>query len=226
MQDRALYRDGCWNTLCLPFSLNDFTGTPLENADVRELYDASLDGTTLTLNFSSVYAIEAGKPYIVKCPSDADIVNPVFTGVVIDTDQLTDADFGTVSFKGTYSHITFTDENQDILFLGDDNTLHYPISGAFIGAQHAYFQLASGAAANNFVLNFDDDDASPTAIASEEISNFNSQISNVFDLQGRKINVQSSILNAEGVASGQRERSGNSQLPKGIYIRGRKKIIY
>ena len=205
LQGRTLYRDGCWNTLCLPFSVHDFTGTPLENADVRELTAASLDGTTLTLNFSSVTTIEAGEPYIVKWPIDADIVNPVFTGVLIDTDRLIDANFGTVSFRGTYTGHTFTDENPNILFMGANNTLYYPLAGATIGAQRAYFRLASGASANNFVLTFDDDDEEPSAIASD----LRPQTSNVndvwFDLQGRKV---------------QNPQKGN------IYIRGRKKIIY
>ena len=206
LQGRTLYRDGCWNTLCLPFTVHDFYGTPLENADVRRLSDASLDGTTLTLNFSSVTTIEAGEPYIVKWPIDADIVNPVFTGVMIHSYyQLREAYFGTVSFKGTYSHINFTDENQNILFMGANNTLYYPLAGATIGAQRAYFQLASGVSANNFVLTFDDDDEEPSAIASD----LRPQTSNIndvwFDLQGRKV---------------QNPQKGN------IYIRGRKKIIY
>ncbi|MBP5629726.1 MAG: leucine-rich repeat protein [Bacteroidaceae bacterium] len=221
LQGRTLYRDGCWNTLCLPFYVPDFNGTPLENADVRELTAASLDGTTLTLNFRAATDIEFGKPYIVKWPIDADIVNPVFTGVMIDSYyQLREANFGTVSFRGTYTGHTFTDENPNILFMGANNNLYYPLAGATIGAQRAYFQLASGVSANNFVLTFDDDDEEPSAIASEIV------------------NGQSSMVNAEGVASGQRERSGNGQWfdlqgrkvqnpQKGnIYIRGRKKIIY
>ena len=206
LQGRTLYRDGCWNTLCLPFYVPDFNGTPLENADVRELTAASLDGTTLTLNFRAATGIVGGKPYIVKWPIDADIVNPVFTGVMIDSYyQLREANFGTVSFRGTYTGHTFTDENPNILFMGANNTLYYPLAGATIGAQRAYFQLASGASANNFVLTFDDDDEEPSAIASD----LRPQTSNIndvwFDLQGRKV---------------QNPQKGN------IYIRGKKKIIY
>lgn len=69
LQGRTLYKDGDWNTLCLPFDVTDFTGTPLEGATVKELLTTSnLDNTgKLTLNFSDdLTAIEAGKPYIVK----------------------------------------------------------------------------------------------------------------------------------------------------------------
>ena len=72
--DRTIYCDGDWNTLCLPFSVSDLTGTPLEGFTVKELdtetaYDGhatGLDGTTLYLNFKDAAAIEAGRPYIVK----------------------------------------------------------------------------------------------------------------------------------------------------------------
>ena len=47
----------------------------------------------------------------------------------------------------------------------------------------------------------------------------------IYDLQGRKINSQLSTVNAEGVASGTRERSGNSQLKNGIYIQNGKKVF-
>ena len=74
---RTLYKDGDWNTLCLPFSLDDndpedeltFSGTPLEGAIVKELTSSNLtDDGTLTLNFSedNLTSIEAGKAYIVK----------------------------------------------------------------------------------------------------------------------------------------------------------------
>ena len=66
---RTLYRDGDWNTLCLPFPLPTLTGTPLEGFTVMELDGSAsyLDGDgTLYLNFKASDGIEAGKPYIVK----------------------------------------------------------------------------------------------------------------------------------------------------------------
>ena len=48
----------------------------------------------------------------------------------------------------------------------------------------------------------------------------------IYDLSGRRIgNSQLSPINAEGVASGTRERSGNSQLKKGLYIVNGKKVM-
>ena len=72
---RTLYRDGDWNTLCLPFPLPTLTGTPLEGFTVMELDGTTshLDGDgTLYLNFNTATAIEAGRPYIVKKAQFAD----------------------------------------------------------------------------------------------------------------------------------------------------------
>jgi len=74
LSGRTLYTDGDWNTLCLPFAVNSFSGTPLDGFTVKELdtetaYDGhvtGVEGTTLYLNFKDATRIEAGKPYIVK----------------------------------------------------------------------------------------------------------------------------------------------------------------
>ena len=71
---RTIYTDGDWNTLCLPFSLESLTGTPLDGFTVKELdttneYEGRLTGYedgTLYLNFTDATSIVAGKPYIVK----------------------------------------------------------------------------------------------------------------------------------------------------------------
>ena len=67
LQSRTLYRDGDWNTLCLPFSLDNIYGTCLQGATVKTLESTGFSDGTLTMNFTeNVNGIEAGKPYIVK----------------------------------------------------------------------------------------------------------------------------------------------------------------
>ncbi len=126
LSERTLYRDGYWNTLCLPFAVGSFTGTPLEGATVMELdtettYDGHKTGLeadgTLYLNFKDATSIEAGKPYIVKWTNTAtNIVNPVFCSVTVtaqakaipnpyrysydDPEYITVAVPGSVSFTG------------------------------------------------------------------------------------------------------------------------------
>ena len=71
LANRTIYRDSTWNTICLPFDLDDFTGTPLQGATVKTLESSVYNDGTLTMNFSdNLSAIEAGKPYIVKWPAD------------------------------------------------------------------------------------------------------------------------------------------------------------
>ena len=177
---RTLYKDDYWNTLCLPFSINDFSGTPLAEATVMELdvkgyYDndgvatepagstAGLHQTglasdgTLYLYFKSATEIVAGTPYLIKWNGDGtnNLEDPVFTGVTINAD-MHNAAFTGGSFKGTYMSTTFESADQSILFLGTKNTLYYPQQGATIGAQRAYFDLGT-AQARQFVLRFIED---------------------------------------------------------------------
>ena len=63
---RTLYRDGDWNTLCLPFDVT-LAGSPLKGAEARTLSSASFNAGTLTLNFGEpVTTLNAGTPYIIK----------------------------------------------------------------------------------------------------------------------------------------------------------------
>jgi len=121
LDGRTLYKDGAWNTLCLPFDV-EIAGSVLDGdgVDVRYLYSSEFSHGTLTLTFSEagdVSYIEPGEPYIIKwskpdsyvpyadpatdaeayaawLAADADkrdIHDPVFTGVTIP-DDYTSAD--------------------------------------------------------------------------------------------------------------------------------------
>lgn len=81
-QDRVLYMNGDWNTLCLPFNVGSFDDTPLEGFTVKELdtktenggHKTGFENGTLYLNFKDATSIEAGKPYIVKKGVTADLI--------------------------------------------------------------------------------------------------------------------------------------------------------
>jgi hypothetical protein len=159
LSGRTLWQDGYWNTLCLPFSLDEdeLDASQLSDADIRTLDNAEFNDGTLTLNFTPavsdgtvngvapVTSIEAGKPYIIKWSNGTNITDPVFTNVTIDkTTHNVECDLGdgkSITFLGTYDYMSFDSENRSILFLGDNNTLYWPLSGASIGACRAYFKL-------------------------------------------------------------------------------------
>ena len=157
LRGRTLYRDGTWNTLCLPFDLNDFNGTLLEGFTAMELdtetarngHVTGLDLMTITyhLNFKPATGIKAGKPYIVRQNTDSEtntLTNPVFYGVTIKNvapTTVTSTD-RTVTFKGSYSPVTLGANDHTKLFLGANNTLHHPNANMTVGSFHASFQLA------------------------------------------------------------------------------------
>ena len=154
LTDRTLYKDGAWNTICLPFDVT-LAGSPLAGAEARQLTAASISGTTLNLTFSDVVTtLVAGTPYIIKwTKADGydeasedirDIKNPVFSGVTIDkTMHNVETDY--VDFKGQYDNQVWTEENTSILFVGDANYLYFPQpkndKNPSLGACRAYFQL-------------------------------------------------------------------------------------
>ena len=209
LNGRTLYKDGKWNTICLPFDVT-IAGSPLAGATARALTSASIEGTTLNLTFGdAVTTLEAGTPYIIKWTADANyvdddehnIVSPVFSGVTIDADADGNYDTETASpavttdervrFLGTYKSTAFDAEDKSILFMGGENTLYYPITGASIGAQRAYFKIGDGAALARqltaFRINFGDDEA--TGIISIENGKLNIEHSADawFTLDGRKL---------------------------------------
>lgn len=150
---RTLYRNGEWNTLCLPFDVASLVGTPLEGATIRPLTNAALTSTALTLTFgAAVNAITAGIPYIVKWATTADnLTNPTFEDVTISSTTPSVTSFGTgnsqVQFIGTYGPETLVKDDPTNRYLGSGNKLYYPtVEGFKVNAFRAYFKLGALAA--------------------------------------------------------------------------------
>ena len=162
---RTLYKDGGWNTLCLPFNVS-LEDSPLAGATLKTLGSASFSNGTLTLNFTEATSIEAGKPYIIKWDGGNNITNPFFENVTLSTDN-TPVETDIVSFVGSFSRIEFPNENRSVLLMGGNSKLFYPDGEAlsWVNACRAYFLLDDGYTAGNpavsnvknFVLNFDGD---------------------------------------------------------------------
>ncbi len=207
LADRVLYKDGTWNTICLPFDMDAaaIANSALAGADIRTLDNVTLEGESVTLNFTAegaITAIEAGKPYIIKwAEGGTNTVSPIFEGVTIENVfnpiecTVTGAEAASITFKGTYDLYEFYDDDPSVLFVGENNQLNYPLAGAKIGACRGYFQLTGLSATGEengvkqFILNFGDD---ATGIAT--ISKQNAE-GNWYDLSGRKV----SNLNQKGI---------------------------
>ena len=188
---RTLYKDGAWNTLCLPFNVT-LAGSPLEGAVARPLTEGGISGTTLNLTFGeAVTELVAGTPYIIKWYGGDDIVSPVFSGVTIDA-TVHPYDSGEaggdqrVRFTGTYSSMEFGETDNSILLMGGENMLYYPTTGAGLGAQHAYFKIGGNGAKARRITGFSIDfgDSETTGIISAEA---NSSLSDWYTIHGVKL---------------------------------------
>ena len=212
LKDRTLYKDGDWNTLCLPFALGNamadeghhFDGTLLEGATVMQLSTVSSglsSGGELTLTFINALSIEAGKPYIVKWASADNLVNPVFNGVNIINTEPTPVEFefegnsAKCQFVGNYNpkEITEATNRNNIVVLAGGNKLGYTTSdrtienGKALGAFRAYFYIPEKdgtTGASSFVLNFGDEETTTGIVDNkrETITN-----NHWYSLDGRKL---------------------------------------
>ena len=162
---RTLYKDGAFNTLCLPFSLASLTGTPLEGAEVFEFVSAEKTETSLHINIRPVDAIEAGKPYLIRWASGENITSMVFSGVrVTASEGLEVKPEGDVAFIGTLDQTTLP-TNENNLFVGANNTLYYSDGTEDLKAFRAYFRVdGSGGGAGHAPARFYILPKSPTAI--------------------------------------------------------------
>ena len=206
---RTLYRDGGWNTICLPFNVSaeqmaatthPLYGATIKQLDTTTLADFGVDGNhksgiedgCLYLNFAEATSIVAGVPYIIKWGTASvhpgtNITNPVFTNVtIINADVSTDFGFTGGSFKGTYNAITFTAGDQYLL-MGGANTLYYPGTGAGVGACRAYFYVpGTNSSIKMFNLNFSDY-STTTKITNTNLTNQTYEDGEWWTLSGMKL---------------------------------------
>ena len=143
---RRFYKNGSWNSLTLPFDLNDFAGTPLEGASVRELKSVECSGTTMTLKFSAVASIKAHRPYIVRWDEGDDALSPVFSNVTIQDGSpvkvtMSNGNEEVIAFVGVYDPLTLKANDHSKLFFGNDSRLYWPSEDVTVYADFAYFQL-------------------------------------------------------------------------------------
>ena len=230
LSGRTLYKDGHWNTLCLPFNVSTTTGL-LSGDNVKAMtlntLESNLTSSTLTLNFSDATSIPAGTPFIIKWNNtSAELTGLEFTGVTINKEPNNASVGEHVTFTGTYSPVVIGEGGDNTkLYLGlgkkqnqDVNTLFYPNAAMTIGAFRAYFQLLNGITASNpeqggvggsgardFVLNFGDGE---TTSLSEEIRVKSEEFATAeewYTLDGRRLSGKPSA--------------------KGLYINNDKKIV-
>ena len=213
LNNRTLFKDGSWNTLCLPFNYY-VDGDVLNGAEVRTLSSSKFEDGTLTINFSApVSTLQAGVPYIIKWGQDSDIENPVFamySTVTLNT-TLSPVTTDCVDFVGNYTPVTLNANDRTKLYLGSANTLYYPSSAVTIGFCRAHFVLKNISVGDvtKAIMFFGDDEA--TKITTTNFTNGTNSDNRWYTLDGRCIPVPS-------------DASVPSVLPKGVYIHNGVKI--
>lgn len=240
---RTLYKDGLWNTLCLPFSLtaDQLAASPLEGATIKAFSSAAFSDGTLTLNFSDdLQTITAGVPYIVKWAAGSNIVDPLFRQVSLTsaTASAVTSEFepgtstASITFQGIYDSYATGGEDRSILYLGAStpqgqnnqrySELYYPNADMNIHALRAFFKL-SGIEAGGlsepdfvraFVLNFGDGEGANSV----SLPSATEAAGAWYDLSGRQVHSRYMKHDSQMMIH-------PSQLPPGIYIHNGRKVV-
>lgn len=197
---RTFYKDGGWNTLCLPFAVN---ATDFEGAEVREVDVTQSSENTIV--FKEATTIEAGKPYLIKWAKTSnevcDFVN-TFEGVTLFATATPVKVNDAITFTGFYNKATAGKLGASVAAIGAGNKLFKVTSGEMKGFRAA-FVLNSNAQPSAIKLVIDG-----TATGIEDLV-----------IDGVKANGRVYNLNGQYV--------GNSLngLQPGIYIQNGKKVV-
>ncbi len=137
---RTIYADDEYNTICLPFSLDEsaLAASPLAGFNrLKTFKGAQVTGTApdlyIDIFVEDATTIEAGVPYLITYPSaHADIVNPVFNSITVTTTEPSAVSVDGITFQGMFAqvHIDPYDagHTQDYLFVGANSQLYWPLS--------------------------------------------------------------------------------------------------
>lgn len=153
---RTFYKDGDWNTLCLPFDVSEEEVKTAfgDDAKLRQVDEANSKGNTVA--FTEANAIKAGVPYLIKFDKVAENAdqpqefNHTFEGVTlkkkVEYIALADMD---IIFAGSYSAFTPEDFLKEyvvcdvVASMAAANTLKKVNAGTTIKGLRAVFGLAS-----------------------------------------------------------------------------------
>ena len=146
--ERAFIADGGWYTICLPFSLNaNEISTLFHGAKFQEFSGISTNGTTngIELNFKSVTATEAGKPYLMKPVQDISMEDMTFEKKVIEVTAPVavthkSEDGKEFTFTGIFDPTAIIGPQYRILSGANGTELRIPGSGTMAGFR-AYFVM-------------------------------------------------------------------------------------
>lgn len=248
LSGHKFYKDGCWNTMCLPFDV-DIEGSIFEGAEVMGIVSAKFDNGTLTLDFdnltSGLYrSLPACYPLIVKWANTGEIIeSPTFNEVEmlsrwsspdgtiepIDIPEGTldhfDSETGMpvfapsdITMKGIWGPVTLAKDDKTKLFLGADSKLYYPNEDVTVGAFRAYFTLNNGITAGEV------GDVAGAKSITNYVLNFGNETTEIVNIEPDTQNSSVNSLFSDWYTLDGRKLSGIPSA-KGIYIHNGRKVM-
>ena len=218
--DRSFIADGGWYTICLPFSL---TEDDIKNQFKRAVFQG-FDGVeqqdkTINLKFKKVTTTEAGKPYLIKPIKDITAADLTFINKLIEQTTPVDVSYmlesdanKTFTFKGVFSPFTADSEelaDKNIKFLSGEKGLDLvsPNGTGTMKCYKAYFVCLGkkGIGVTEAKITNHDEATAVQPVKRQEAETEHV----VFSISGQKMG---KVKNA-------------SQLPKGVYIINKKRIM-
>lgn len=218
--DRRFDADGGWYSICLPFSLTaDDINKQFKGAEFQEFNGVEQQDKTINLKFKKVTTTEAGKPYLIKPIKDITAADLTFINKLIeqttpvDVNHKLDSDANkTFSFKGVFSPFTANSEelaDKNIKFLSGEKGLDLvsPNDTGTMKCYRAYFVFPGKKGIVETEAKITNHDE---ATAVQPVKRQEAEIEHVvFSISGQKV---AKVKNA-------------SQLPKGVYIINKKRIM-
>ena len=218
--DRSFVADGGWYTICLPFSLTEddikkqFKGAVFQCFNGVEQQDK-----TINLKFKKVTTTEAGKPYLIKPIKDITAADLTFINkqiektTPVDVSYMLESDANkTFTFKGVFSPFTADSEelaDKNIKFLSGVKGLDLvsPNGTGTMKCYRAYFVFPGkkGIVETEAKITNHDEATAVQPVKRQEAETEHV----VFSISGQKMG---KVKNA-------------SQLPKGVYIINKKRIM-
>lgn len=218
--DRKFIADGGWYSICLPFSL---TEADIKNQFKRAVFQG-FDGVeqqdkTINLKFKKVTTTEAGKPYLIKPKKNITAADLTFNNKLIDQTTPVDVSYKlgsdankTFTFKGVFSPFTANSEelaDKNIKFLSGEKGLDLvsPNGTGTMKCYRAYFVFPGkkGSVETEAKITNHDEATAVQPVKRQEAETEHV----VFSISGQKV---AKVKNA-------------SQLPKGVYIINKKRIM-
>lgn len=218
--DRKFIADGGWYSICLPFSL---TEADIKNQFKRAVFQG-FDGVeqqdkTINLKFKKVTTTEAGKPYLIKPTENITAADLTFINKLIEQTTPVDVSYmlgsdanKTFTFKGVFSPFTANSEelaDKNIKFLSGEKGLDLvsPNDTGTMKCYRAYFVFPGkkGIVETEAKITNHDEATAVQPVKRQEAETEHV----VFSISGQKV---AKVKNA-------------SQLPKGVYIINKKRIM-